>query len=63
MKYVLSGQIFNKYSNIKFHKNPSSVSRFVPCGRRDGGTDRQTERQADRHDEADICFSKYLERH
>ena len=26
---------FLKYSNIKFHKNPSSGSRVVPCGRTD----------------------------
>ena len=24
-----------KYSNIKFHENPSSGSRVVPCGRTD----------------------------
>jgi hypothetical protein len=33
-------QIFEKYSNIKFHEIPSSGSRVVPCGR------------TDRHDEA-----------
>jgi len=33
-------QIFEKYSNIKFHENPSSGSRVVPCGRTDGQTDR-----------------------
>ena len=32
-------QIFEKYSNIKFYENPSSVSRVVPCGRMDGRTD------------------------
>ena len=32
-------QIFEKYPNIKFHKNPSSRSRVVPCGRTDGRTD------------------------
>jgi hypothetical protein len=26
---------FEKYSDIKFHENPSSGSRFVPCGRMD----------------------------
>jgi hypothetical protein len=30
-------QIFEKYSNIKFHENPSSGSRVVPCGQMDGG--------------------------
>jgi len=33
-------QIFEKYSNIKFHENSSSGSRVVPCGRKDGQTDR-----------------------
>jgi len=37
LKLEFSRQIFEKYPNIKFHKNPSSGSR-VPCGR----TDRQT---------------------
>jgi hypothetical protein len=30
-----SRQIFKKYSNIKFHENPSSGSRVVPCGQTD----------------------------
>jgi hypothetical protein len=28
-------QVFEKYSNIKFHENPSSGSRVVPCGKTD----------------------------
>ena len=33
-------QIFRKkLSNYKFHKNPSSGSRDVPCGQADGRTD------------------------
>ena len=40
IKLEFSRQIFEKYSNIKFHENPYSGSRFVPCG------------QTDRHDEA-----------
>ena len=32
-------QIFEKYSNIKFHENPSGGRQVVPCGRRDGQTD------------------------
>ena len=28
-----SRQVFEKYSNIKFHENPSSGSQVVPCGR------------------------------
>ena len=39
MKLEFSQQIFEKYLNIKFHENPSSGSRVVPCGR----TDRQTD--------------------
>ena len=32
-------QIFEKYSNIKFHENPSSENRVVPCGQTDRRTD------------------------
>ena len=35
---------FQKYSNIKFHENPSNGSRVVPCGRTDGRRGRQTDR-------------------
>jgi len=35
MKLEFSGQICEKYSNIKFNENPSSGSRVVPCGRKD----------------------------
>ena len=38
-----SRQIFEKYSNTKFHENPSSGSRVVPCGRTDGQIDREDE--------------------
>jgi hypothetical protein len=38
MKLEFFWQISETYTNIKFHKNPSSGSRVVPCGR----TDRQT---------------------
>jgi hypothetical protein len=31
-----SGQIFEKYSNAKYHENPSSGSRDVSCGRTNG---------------------------
>ena len=36
MKLEFPRQIFEKYSNIKFHKSPSSGSRIVPCGWTDG---------------------------
>jgi len=37
MKFKFSRQILEKkkHSNIKFHENPSSGSRIVPCGRTD----------------------------
>jgi hypothetical protein len=31
MKPEFSGYIFDKYSNTKFHENPSSGTRDVPC--------------------------------
>jgi len=41
MKLLLPRQFVEKYSNIKFHENPSSGNR-VPCGHTDGRTDRHT---------------------
>ena len=38
-KMEFTGLNFEKYSNIKFHENPSSERRIVPCGRLDGQTD------------------------
>jgi hypothetical protein len=38
-KLEFSRQFFEKYSNIKFHENPSSGSRAVACGQRGGRTD------------------------
>jgi len=35
----ISRYIFEKYSNTKFHSNPSSRSRVVPCGRAAAQTD------------------------
>jgi len=35
MRLEFSGQIFEKYSNIKFHENPSIGSRVDPCGQMD----------------------------
>jgi len=42
MKLKLSGQIFEKYTNIKFNENPSSGSRVVSRGQTDRWTDRQS---------------------
>jgi len=40
MKIELSSDLSENYSNTKFHINPSSESRAVPCGRTNGRTDR-----------------------
>jgi hypothetical protein len=40
-------QIFEKYSNLKFHANASSRSRVVPRGQMDGRTDGRTDKQTD----------------
>jgi len=42
-------QDFEKCSDIKFHENPSSRSRLVPCG------------PTDRHDEANSRSSQFFE--
>jgi hypothetical protein len=47
MKIKLSRKIFEKYSNIKFHEEPSTGSRVVPSTPPDGRTDGQTGRQTD----------------
>jgi len=39
MRLELSRHTFQKYSNISFHKNPSSGSRVVACGPTDGQID------------------------
>jgi len=33
--WIFFRQIYEKYPNIKFHENPSSWSRVVPCRRAD----------------------------
>ena len=50
VELIFSRQIFEKYSDIKYHENPSSGSRVVPCG------------QTDRHDEADSRSSQFCGR-
>jgi len=51
-----SRQILEEYSNIKFHENPSSGSRGIPCG----GTERRTGGHTD-VDEANSRFSQFCE--
>jgi len=36
LKFEFFGQIFEKYSNAKFHKDPFTESRVVPRERTDG---------------------------
>jgi hypothetical protein len=43
MKLKCSLQILEKYSNIKFNKNPSSDNRVVAYGQADGWTDKHEE--------------------
>ena len=50
MKFEFPRHIFAKFSNTKFHENPSSGSRVVPCGRTDG-------RKEGRKDMAKIIFA------
>ena len=45
-------QIFKKYTNIIFHRNRSSDSRVVPCGRLEGRT----------HEEANSRILQFCER-
>ena len=52
-KLEFSRQVFEKYSNIKFHENPFSGSQTVLCGLPDT--------QKDRLNEAVSRFSKFCE--
>jgi len=44
MKIEFSRYVIEKYSNIKFRENPSSGSRVVSCGQKDGRKDGRTGR-------------------
>ena len=50
MRREFPQQILEKYSNTKYHENPSSGSRSVPCGQTDG------------HDAANSRLSKFCDR-
>ena len=56
MRPEFSGQIFEKYSNIKSHENSSIERRIVTCMRADERTGRQ------RQDEANSRFSQFCEK-
>jgi len=49
MKREFYRQIFEKYPNIKFHENPFSRSRVIPCG------------QTERHEEGNSGFPQFCE--
>jgi len=49
LKPEFSRPIFGKYSDIKFHENPSSGSRVVSYGQMDGQTDMTNPIAAFRH--------------
>ena len=56
MKLEFSRQILEKSLNIKFHRNLFGASQVVPCGEKDGQTDRQT----DERDESNSRFSQFF---
>jgi hypothetical protein len=53
MEHGFSRKIFEKYSDIKFHENPSIGNRVVHCGRTDGRTYK--------HDEANSHISNFAD--
>jgi len=53
MKIKFSLDIFEKYSNIKFHEYPSRGSRVIPCG--------QADRRTDGNDETNSRFSQFCD--
>ena len=57
--FYFPNRVSKKYWNTKFHENPSSRSRVVPCGRADGRTDRQSQQPLSRNSaNAPSNFSK-----
>jgi hypothetical protein len=50
IKLEFQGQVLEKFSNTKFHENPSTGSQAVPCGR------------GDKHVEVNSRFSQFCER-
>jgi len=52
MKLEVSRKIFEKFSNIKFHENPSSRNRVVFM---------HTDRWTDKHDESNSRFPQLSE--
>jgi hypothetical protein len=50
MKNKCSQHIFEMFLHFKFHENPSSGNRIIPCQ----GADGRTERKADFHSTANV---------
>jgi len=63
MKIEFSRQIFEKYSNIRFHGNSSGGSRVVPCGRTDEQTGRQRRTHMTKHIVAICSFANTAQIH
>ena len=59
MKLEFYEQIFEKYSNIKFHENLSSGSLVVPHGKTNGRLDGRKDRTG--QDKVNSRFSKFCE--
>jgi len=63
MKLEFCRQILEKYSNIKFHENPSSGSPVVPCERTDMlfVNTRPRLKRIREYDESNLsCFSNFF---
>ena len=58
MKFEFSTQIFEKYSDIKFHENPTRGIRDILCGPKGGRADKHTDIPRYRHDEA-VAFRNF----
>jgi hypothetical protein len=58
MKPEFPRKILEKCSNVKYHENPTSGNRVIPCGK----TGKRTDRRTDRYDEANSRFSQFRER-
>ena len=54
MKLEYFRERFEKYSNIKYHENSSERAEFFHADR---PADGQTDRQTDRHDEANLIVA------
>jgi len=52
---IFGTDFLEKYSDIKFHENPTSGSGAVLCGQ----TDERTDGRRDRYDEANISFPQF----